>query len=294
MSLQWVYISVVIIWSSTPLAIKLSNDSLSPLTSITLRIALALVLAIALALCLHGRSLLNRKHWLMYMAAGISLFPNMPLVYMAADYIPSGLISIMFALNPFITGLFAGLFLQEKLLTPLRMAGLLLALAGLGIVFMDQLRLGEDALLGMGLMVGSCLLFSASSVWTKKLGEHYRLLPLEQAVGSMLFALPGLALCWLLLDSHKALEFSATSLWALGYLAVIGSVAGFVAFYHILQHMSMSSVALIPLITPVLAVALGNLLAGEVISAQTLLGGGCIVVALALYQGRGSKLKPVV
>jgi drug/metabolite transporter (DMT)-like permease len=228
----------------------------------------------------------------MYMAAGVSLFPNMPLVYMAADYIPSGLISIMFALNPFITGLFASVFLQEKQLTPLRVAGLLLALAGLGIVFMDQLRLGEDALLGMGLMVGSCLLFSASSVWTKKLGKRFTLPPLEQAVGSMLFALPGLAVCWLLLDAHQVPVFSATSLWALAYLAVIGSVAGFVAFYHILHHMSMSSVALIPLITPVLAVALGNLLAGEVISAQTLLGGALIVVALALYQGPGSKLKP--
>lgn len=286
MSVQWVYISVIMIWSSTPLAIKLSNDSLSPLTSITLRIALALVLAVALAMCLGRSKILQRQHWKVYLAAGISLFPNMPLVYLATDYIPTGLVSILFAMSPFITGLFATWVLGENLFTPYRIAGLLLALAGLTVVFLDQLGLGRDGLIGVGLMLGSGILFSASSVWVKKLSREYTLPPLEQAIGSMLFALPGLILCWLLMDAHNTIDISRTSLWALGYLAIIGSVAGFVAFYHILQHMSMSSVALIPLITPVLAVILGNLLVGEMISLQTLGGGLLIVVALAIYQGQ--------
>ncbi len=291
MPVQWVYLLVIAVWSSTPLAIKLSNDSLTPLASVSLRMLLAVMAAMLLALAIRpwlGNrqiTLFKRQHWPVYAVASISVFPNMAMVYTATHYIPSGLVAIMLGLNPFLTGLFSVPLLGERFLTPARVVALGVALGGLVVVFIEQLSLNDKAYIGVLLMMVSACLFSFSTVWVKRLTRTRDVAPTEQAFGSMLFALPGLLICWRWVMGDWQVEFSSTSLWALGYLVVFGSLIGFVAYYHVLRHMMLSTVSLIPLITPVLAVILGALLAGESISLRTLLGGGCILFALAIYQG---------
>lgn len=285
MGALWAYVSVIAIWSTTPLAIKWSNDSLTPMASITLRISLALALTCVIYGVLRRALPLQRKHWRIHCAAAIGLFPNMPLVYTAAEYIPSGLIAIMFGLTPFVNGLLAIPMLGESRPSISRWLALAVALLGLWIVFSDQLSLGEDGYLGILLMLASVMVFCFSSLLVKRLTVHHPIEPIEQAFGSMVYALPGLLVCWFLFDGDFHFEFSSKSLWALLYLSIVGSMFGFVAYFHILKSMSISTVSLIPLLTPVLAVALGSWLAGERVGENTLLGGGCIVLALAFYQG---------
>ena len=91
--------------------------------------------------------------------------------------------------------------------------------------------------------------------------------------------------CWLIFDGNTDFHFSSESLWALLYLSIIGSLFGFVAYFQILKSMSIATISLIPLMTPVLAVIWGGLLAGERVDMSTLIGGGCILLALGLYQG---------
>jgi len=285
MRASWAYLCVIMIWSTTPLAIKFSNDSLAPLASISLRIILAVALVCVVFLALRKALPLKRKHWRVYFAAAIGIFPNMPLVYVASEYIPSGLISILFGLTPFVNGLLAIPMLGEPKLSVSRWLALALALLGLWIVFSDQLALGEDGYYGIVLMVLSVFTFCFSSMLIKRLGAKYSVEPMEQAFGSMVFALPGLLGCWLMFDGDTNFHFSVETVWALLYLSIIGSLFGFVAYFQILKSMSIATVSLIPLMTPVLAVIWGGLLAGEHVSTSTLMGGGCILLALGFYQG---------
>lgn len=285
MSVQLAYMGVIAIWSTTPLAIKLSNDSLAPLASISLRIAAALCLALIVGLLLRGSKLLHARNWKIYLMASIGIFPNMSLVYLASQYIPSGLIAILFGLLPFFNGIVAIPLLGESFLSASRVAALLLSITGLAVVFGDQLHSNDDAHIGIALMLASNLLFSCSSLGLKRLTQHGGIDAIEQTVGSMAFALPGLLLSWWLVDGNTALSFSVTSFWSLLYLAVFGSLIGFLAYFYILKHMDVAAISVIPLMTPVIAVILGAVIAGEQVSLSTLLGGGLIVLALALYQG---------
>lgn len=285
MSALWAYACVIVIWSTTPLAIKLSNDSLTPMGSITLRISLALTLTcLAYALCRRALPL-KIKHWRIHVAAAIGLFPNMPLVYNAVEYIPSGLVAIMFGLTPFLNSLLAIPMLGETRPTFTRWLALAVALLGLMVVFSDQLTLGDDAYIGVLLMLASVCVFCFSSLLVKRLTLTSPIDPIEQAFGSMVYALPGLLLCWALFDGNYDVELSRQSLWALLYLSVVGSMLGFVAYFYILKNMSISTVSLIPLVVPILAVSIGSGLAGERVGDSTMVGGACIVVALAFYQG---------
>lgn len=285
MLVRLTYVLVIIIWATTPLAIKLGGDSLEPLASLSLRIALAFGVGCVLSTLAGWQGLMVRRHWQLYLAASLSLFPNMALVYWAATYLPSGLISLLFALAPFFTLLLAGPILGESTLSPRKVAALVLALSGLGVLLVGDEGLPPGSGRGILLMLGANGVFSFSALWVKRLNARFAVPPVEQALGAMAFALPGMGLCWWLTSVGAPLSVSAISLASLLYLAIFGSLVGFVAYYSILRQLSVESVSLIPLITPVMAIALGAMIMGESISVRMLLGASMILIALALHQG---------
>lgn len=279
------YALVVIIWSTTPLAIQLSNDSLTFMSSVTLRMMLALVVAMPILLLMNRRLFNEPGDWKVYLAASIAIFPNMPVVYWSAQYIPSGLIAVVFGMSPFITGVISMLILKDNPFTPMRLLGLSMALVGLVFIFYDQLAFGEHAVWGVLGILSSCVMFGFSSICLKKLNR--RVNTMAQTTGSLLFAVPGLVLTWVVMGEPVPATLSTTSMWATLYLSTLGSVVGFSLFYYILHHLTASTVSLITLMTPVMALMIGATFNDELFSPHLLQGAGLIVAALVLYQGLG-------
>ncbi|MGI9281304.1 MAG: DMT family transporter [Endozoicomonas sp.] len=266
------YLAVILIWSTTPLAIKLSNGSFSAYASVLSRMLLAFLLtAVAIAMIKHMAGL-KRKHWRLYWVSSLGLFPNMLLVYMAANYIPSGLISVLFAMVPIISGILGAWVLKEPFFVTRKILALAMAVCGLLVVFASQWTLGKEAFIGIGLMLVSNLVFSISQVGTRYLQKETGIDALEQTFGSLTFALPGFFLTWWVMDGGMPTEVSVQSVWAVIYLAVVGSLLGFVAYFVILRRLPLAMVSVIPLITPVLALWLGAAVLSEAITMQLMLG----------------------
>ncbi len=275
------YVVVVLIWSTTPLAIQFSSQSLSFMAACALRMSLALGLALVIN-ALLGRRLFDRPGvWQVYLAASIGIFPNMPVVYWSAQWVPSGLIAVIFSLSPFVTGLLSWWLLGDNPFNRKRLLALVLAVVGLGVIFRDQLQVDAQAALGIGGILCSCLMFSLSSVWLKKINAGSD--AFNQTAGSLLFALPGLLALWWWLDGDWPTAMGSLSLGAVIYLAILGSLLGFTLFFYVLGNMSPTAVSMITLITPVLALTLGSLLAGEQLNARILAGAGLVAVGLLLY-----------
>lgn len=297
MAVLFAYISVVLIWATTPLAIQWSSDSLSFMAAVVARMAIAL----AIALLIHGllrKSLFTYwQHARIYFAASIGIFPNMPVVYWGVQFIPSGLVAVIFAMTPFVTGLMTLLLLKQNPFTLKKVMALVLALAGLVIIFYHQLQFNTRSVYGIASILLSCVLFSFSSVWVKKLTqeETLRLDAFHQASGALLFSLPGLILSWWLMDGSLPQQVSVKSGASIMYLSIMGSLVGAALFYYILQRMSATAVSLITLMTPVLAIIIGKQLADEALSSQTLMGVAIVLFALLLYlPGAGRAMKAVV
>lgn len=280
------YIVVIAIWSTTPLAISLSNDSVSPIAAVSMRMCLALLVGVLIAFIFgRGRYLLFRN-WHLYLAASISIFPNMPLVYYASEYISSGLVAVLFGLTPLFTGIASALLLNEKLLNSRRSLACIVALSGLVTICADQIGVNVNAAVGIALMLVSNMLFSLSSVLVKRFSQQNAINPLDQTLGALAFALPGLLLTWSIVDADTPLLISDTSASAIVYLALFGSLMSFVAFFIVLERLGMAYVAVIPLMTPMLALWLGASIMGETVSPSVKLGSGLIIFALLLYEGR--------
>lgn len=275
------YLMVVLIWGTTPLAIQFSNDSVSFMTACALRMLLALMVALVIN-ALLGRRLFDRPGvWKVYAVASIGIFPNMPLVYWSAQLVPSGLIAVIFSLSPFVTGLLSWWLLGDNPFNRKRLMALVMAVLGLAVIFRDQLQVDARSALGVAGILGSCFLFSFSSVNLKKINAGSD--AFNQTAGSLLFATPGLLVLWWLFDGGWPEGMGALSAGAVVYLAVMGSLLGFTLFFYVLGNMSPTAVSLITLITPVLALTLGSLLAEERFSAWMLTGTGLVAAGLLLY-----------
>jgi drug/metabolite transporter (DMT)-like permease len=198
------FLGVVLIWGTTPLAIQWSTQGPGFLFGVAARMVLGVLVCLALVVVLGRRLVWDRQAVRTYAAGGIGLWGAMTSVYWSAQFIPSGLISVVFGLTPVVTALMAALWLGERSLTLPRLAGIGASLAGLWVVFGQGMDLAAGPsgpwTLGLAGLLLSVVIHSASAVWVKRIDA--RLHPLETNTGALLVAVPLFVLDWALLDGR--------------------------------------------------------------------------------------------
>ncbi len=283
MSLPAAYLGVILIWSTTPLAIQWSAQGAGFSFAVMARMAIGLAVSLVLLFTTRTAFPFTPAARRLYAVSGLSLFASMLLTYWGALHIPSGLISVIFGLSPLVTGVFAALWLAERTLTPLRIGGLGLALAGLWLIFGQPWPGGSHATLGTLAVVAGMALQALGLVWIKRL--NVRISSLAITTGSLGVAVPCFVLAWAITD---AAQLPATTtlraVTAIVYLGVLGSVVGFTLYYYIIKHLNTGRIALIMLVTPVFALLLGQTLNRERIPAIGWAGIALIGASLLLYE----------
>ena len=285
MSLPAAFVSVILIWSTTPLAIKWSALGVGFSFAVLARMTIGALLCVLLMAVLRVRFPLHRKARQGYLVSGLSMFGAMVLTYWSAQYVSSGMISVLFGLSPLLTSLGAAMWLKEEAVTPSKLAGMLLGLAGLALVFRGGLGLGEGAPMGVFALFIAVLLQSLGLVWIKRIGDDSP--PLALTLGSLVVALPLFFLAWWLADGHWPAALPERALAATLYLGVFGSVLGFALYYYMIKHMEAGRVALITLVTPVMALLLGHGLNNEVVLPHVWFGTASIMLGLCLHRWGG-------
>ena len=288
MSLPAAFISVVLIWSTTPLAIKWSALGIGFSFAMLSRMLFSTLLCAALLALLRIRFPLHSKAQSSYVASGLTMFGALSLTYWSAQYVSSGMISVLFGLSPLITSLAAALWLKEEAITPSKVAGMLLGILGSVLVFHNGLGLGESAVLGVAALFIAVVVQSLGLVWIKRIGDDSH--PLATTLGSLIVAIPLFFAAWWLDDSNLPASWPGRALAATAYLGVFGSVLGFVLYYYMIKHMEAGHIALIALITPVLALLLGHGLDGEAVLPQVWLGAASIISGLCIHRWGGQWL----
>ena len=282
MSLPAAFITVILVWSTTPLAIKWSSLSVGFSFAVLSRMSLGVVLCGLLLLVMRVPFPLHRKALLTYLAGGVTMFGAMSLTYWSAQFVTSGVISVLFGLSPMMTGLGAAYWLKERALAPEKLGGMILGVTGLLLVFHGNLVFGPHALLGVSVLLLAVLSQSLGLVWIKRLGDNSSAVAIN--LGTLLVALPLFFGVWWLVDGQLPLHVDARAAWAIVYLGFFGSVLGFVLYYYLIKHMEAGRVALITLVTPVIALLLGHGLNGEPVPLSVWMGAACIGLGLSLYQ----------
>ena len=277
------YLAVIIIWSTTPLGIVWSSETIHPTLAVLLRMMIAVVPGLLLLKAFKIEFPWHKQAIRLYSFSSIGVFGGMLFSYVAAGYISSGLMSLIFGLSPILSGVLSKRILAEEPLSLAKKLALGVAISGLAIVCYDKISLAADAYIGVISVLIAVSFFSLSGVLVKSV--EVTINPMATTVGTLLFSIPLFIIVWLIFDGTIPYEtWSNKSIFSVIYLGVIGSLVGFIAYFYVLQRLKASTVALITMITPVVAISLGAILNNEVINANLVIGAFAIITGLAVYQ----------
>ncbi len=280
---------VYVVWGSTYLAIRLGVETIPPfLMAGTRHLVAGLAL---LAFTRRGQTArIEPRHWRSAVILGaLLLLGGNGLVTWAERRVPSGLAALIVATVPLWMTVFHAVG-ERSFPRGAVVAGILLGLAGLAFLLLPG-RLGGERVDP----VGAAVLLAAAVSWSvgSLLARRLPLPPARTAAAMEMIA--GGALLWVAgLASGEAsgLALSAVS-WrsaaALGYLIVFGSLVGFSAYTWLLTATSATRVSTYAYVNPVVAVLLGALFAGEVVSPRILLSAAVIVAAVVLIITSGAR-----
>lgn len=289
MSVPAAYLGIVLIWATTPLAIKWSGAEGGFLLGVTLRMTIGYAVCMLLLWLLRIEFPWHRQARHSYLAAGLGVFGAMLSVYWGAQYIPSGLISVLFGLSPILIGVFATYWLGEQRFTPGKLFGVALAIGGLALIFVPRESLAAIAPQGVLAVLLAVTFHSLSAVWVKRIGGELH--PMSINSGALSIAVPLYLLVWWLFDGRAPEVISERALGSILYLALFGTVLGFNLYFYVMKRVSAAALSLVTLITPVLALLIGNWLNGETISPQVWLGAAAILLGLVSFQWGGLMLQ---
>jgi drug/metabolite transporter (DMT)-like permease len=275
------YISIVLIWSTTSLALKWSAEA-GVLAAVLGRMGITVALAGLLAIVLGRRLLLHAAAVQLYLVGGISTFGTLMLICWGSRFIPAGWISVIFGLTPILTSVLGAVFLNERHVSARRIGALLLSLAGLAVMFGEGTRIGPDAGWGIAANVLATLLYAGNLVWTKRLNASVD--SLASMTGTFFV---GLLLCeaaWALTGGDATRNFTVRSGAAILYLGVVGSIVGYTLFYYLLRHLDTTRIAIISLMTPVTSLLVGHVFNAEPLTAAIWTGTALVTLGLVWFE----------
>ena len=283
MKSRLVWLILCLIWGSTWLFIKIGLADLPPLTFAGIRfvIASAIIFTIIWA---RRISLPKRPEdwWLLAITGVLSFTLNYGLVFWGEQYISSGLAALLQATLPAFGLVIAHFYLPHERMTPAKIAGVVLGVCGVGVVFSNQLTIaGGRALAGSMALVVSAFCAAYANVLIKARGA--KLNPAIIAAVQMVFGLMPLLLIGILLEGNPLqFRWTAMAVICLFYLAVVGTVVAFLLYYWLMRNMDVTKTMLIALVTPVVAVLLGMIVLKEELGWRTFAGGLMIMAGIGL------------
>jgi drug/metabolite transporter (DMT)-like permease len=278
------YALLVLIWSSTWVAIKFGLEDSPPLLGAGVRFALAGAVLLVFA-AIARRSL--RTDWVLAAVLAIAPFAfAYGLVYWGEQHIPSGLAAVLFGVLPLYTAVLAGIFLPEEPLRARLVFGVMVAIGGLALAFAESLELGDDELALAG---AAALALSPLGAAVGQIGQKLRAAKLDAVVlngwgmlggGALLLALSAVGESW------GEFAWTPESIGSILYLAVLGSSVTFVVLTILLRYLTAQAMSFLAMLLPFGALIFGAVLYDEAITWRALAGAALVATGLLIAQTR--------
>lgn len=286
----FLFVATVLIWGSTWFAIKMQVGTSDVLTAVFWRFAIAAALTL-LGLAALRRLRLPRRDELPWLAAlGACLFCfNFICFYNAARFVPSGLVSVLFATATIFNAVIGRLIYGDPI-TPRTMLAGALGAVGVGLLFRDEIAHGLGAGGTLAIALGLCgtLLFSLGNMVSRRNSAAGMPVVWANAWG-MSFGAALLAIVTWASGSRFTPPADAAWLWAALYLAVIGSIAGFGAYLGLVARIGPARASYTTVLFPAVALGLSWLLEGYRWTPAAFAGLGLVMAGNVILFARPSQ-----
>jgi drug/metabolite transporter (DMT)-like permease len=279
----FVWVLTCLIWSTVWLFIKLGVRDVPPAGFAVYRMAVALVVLVPVTWLQGTPWPRRRSEWALIAGTGfILLGVNYALLNWGIQYISSGLTAVLQAMTPVFGFVFAHLLLRDERMTRWKGVALALGVAGVGIIFWDQMGAGGGRpIRGSAAVIGSAACVAIAYVVMKRRGAGLH--PSVITTGQLLAGVVPLAVYSAAVEGNPAtFQWTRTAILSGLYLALLGSVAGAWLNYWLLKRIGATRLLSMGLLEPLVAVLLGAAFLGERLTVRATIGGVCILLAVGV------------
>lgn len=233
----------------------------------------------------QGHRLNLRKNWQPFLVMGaLNNFIPFNLIVFGQTYVDSGLASIFNATTPFFAVLLAYLFAAKEEVSLDKLFGVLVGVAGMGVLFeIGSDNLDGSVLIGGTLVIGAAISYAVAGIY----GQRFvAMAPQVSACGMLLFA-SVLSFPMAAYQDWKALPvISLNGAGAVIGIGVLSTALAYILYFRILQIAGAVNLLLVTLLIPVSATTLGALILGEQVTKSEMLGMAIIGIGLFIVDGR--------
>ncbi len=281
---------VCLVWGINWVAIKISLEGFPPLTSAAVRFLLA---SIAMLIYVKWKRIplrVNRRDfWFLFITALLVYAVDYGLIFWGEQYLSAGVTSIFFSTFVLFTALFSNFVFKNEAFKWNTFTGLLIGLAGILVVFYDQLvitRFSLMVVLASAAVVIAAMCAAAATVMVKKYlpRMNHVLLSFHQVwIGTFFLLVIALGF-----ENPGEIQLNGRVILAMLYMGVPASASAFVVYYKLLKQMSAISLSFTIYVIPLVALLVDFILLGEVISIRSAVGMFIIFAGIWVSQGIGA------
>jgi drug/metabolite transporter (DMT)-like permease len=267
-------------WGTTFLGIRIGVETIPPFILAGLRNLISGSIIFFYLLIQKKLEPINNHQFLRAFLLSILMivFANGLTTY-SEKYITSGLTSLISTLSPFFV-LVINLVLGNEKLSFKTSIGILLGMFGIYLIYQNNLTelLNPEYQKGVISILIAVLAWSIGTIITKK-GSQNSLSILMNVCLQMIIA--GIVLTsfqFYLTPTISTVNWSAKSIFSILYLALFGSVVGYVAYSYLISQMSSTKVSVLAYINVVVALFLGWLILDEIITPKIIIA-ACLIIS---------------
>ena len=259
------YALVVVIWGTTWIAITLQQQSeISTTVAVFWRFFISAIVLFAFVVMSRKLQRLATHDHLFCMLQECCIFGfNFVCFYYAVQYISSGLEAVIFSMAVIFNTINAKLFFAQHISSRFYPAALF-GLFGIIALFWHDVMgttLNSNTLMGIGLCILGTYGFSLGNMISTRHQKHgldiFTTNAYAMLYGSLLMAL----ISWFKHDNFFP-SMSGSSVSALLYLAIFGSVIGFTAYFYLVGRIGAGKAAYSTLLFPLVALVISTIWEG--------------------------------
>lgn len=276
-----------LVWGASFLAVSVALVDLPPLLLMASRFLVAGAVATGLGLLLArraGHELPSSAAWRDATLVGIGWISiGMGATGWAGTRLPTGICALLVATAPLWITMLQVLVLRSGTPSRSTMLGLVAGIAGVGLLLAPSSSAAAIDVTAALVLAGSTAAWAAASVYATR---AVRPRGLVLTVGMQMLAGGAvLLLASLSLGEQRGVDLASiaagpAAAWT--YLVVAASLAGFLSYAWLLEHVGTTIASTHAFVNPVVAMALGSAVLGETLDARTLTSAGAVVVAVVL------------
>ena len=279
-------ISVYILWGSTYLFIHFMTEQMPPLYMSSIRFLVAGTLLYSYAR-LTGTP---RPTWPQVRSGGIIGLLLLTLangcLTVALQHISTSIAALLAATMPVFLLSLNWIWFAKTRPSNLALSGLLLGFAGICFLIKPDAVQGtgttDDNLIGAGLVMIANVAWALGTLFSSRLALPAQILSsgLQMLTGGVILLI--ISLLVEPVTPMSILDAPAKAIGSLGYLIIFGSIIGFSSYAWLARNAPPTLVSTYAYVNPVVAMILGTLFAGEILTAQSLIGAAIVVAGVVL------------